>query len=207
MTVAGVVLAGGRSRRFGRPKLDAEVDGQTLLDRAIEAVAEVASTVVVALGPSGSVAIRASIERPLILTRDPIAGAGPLAGVATALQVALDGGHDRAIVVAGDMPWLASAVLRAMLAALDDPAVLGAAAIVGGGPRPLPCAVDVPAGLAAATIGLDVGERSLRAWLGRLAVDYLPESTWRPLDPHGATFRDVDLPGDLAADPPTAPPG
>jgi molybdopterin-guanine dinucleotide biosynthesis protein A len=40
--VSGLVLAGGRSSRFGSDKLNAAIDGRTLLERAVDAVLYVA---------------------------------------------------------------------------------------------------------------------------------------------------------------------
>jgi molybdopterin-guanine dinucleotide biosynthesis protein A len=41
------------------------------------------------------------------------------------------------------------------------------------------------------------GERRLRSLFERLPTEVLDESEWRPLDPGGATLRDVDRPEDL----------
>jgi hypothetical protein len=41
------------------------------------------------------------------------------------------------------------------------------------------------------------GERRLRSLFERLPTRALGEGEWRPLDPAGATLRDVDLPADL----------
>ncbi|HSL32578.1 MAG TPA: NTP transferase domain-containing protein, partial [Candidatus Limnocylindrales bacterium] len=49
--VSGIVLAGGAARRFGGDKLAATIGGATLLDRAVTAVADQASEVVVVLAP------------------------------------------------------------------------------------------------------------------------------------------------------------
>ena len=40
-SVAGIVLAGGQSRRMGRDKVAIELAGRTLLQRAVDALAEV----------------------------------------------------------------------------------------------------------------------------------------------------------------------
>ena len=49
--VTGIVLAGGRSTRFGGDKLAAEIGGRPLLHLAIEAVAGVVDEVVVVVAP------------------------------------------------------------------------------------------------------------------------------------------------------------
>ena len=45
-SVSGIVLAGGRSARFGRDKLAESIDGRPLLHLAAEAVATVATDVI-----------------------------------------------------------------------------------------------------------------------------------------------------------------
>ena len=189
--IGAIVLAGGRSSRFGRDKLVEIVDGQSLLDRAILAVAAVASDVVVVIAPGGDRPIPAGAR----LVHDTTAFQGPLAGLAIGL-VALEPDVDRAIVVGGDMPSLIPAVLARLLAALGatvDAAVLD----VDGRPVPLPMAVQRSVALPVARSLVDDGERRLRALPLALRVTVIAEGTWRLDDPGGLTLRDVDVPGDL----------
>ena len=48
--LAAILLAGGESRRMGRPKLTLELEGQTLLARAVRKAQEVADVTVVVVG-------------------------------------------------------------------------------------------------------------------------------------------------------------
>ncbi len=105
-----IVLAGGRSSRFGRDKLSATIDGTAMLDRAIRAVRDVASVVVVVLAPDDPRALPDAVIR----AHDPDAHEGPLAGLAAGLA-ACPREVDRAIVVGGDMPSLRPAVLALLL--------------------------------------------------------------------------------------------
>jgi molybdopterin-guanine dinucleotide biosynthesis protein A len=205
--VSAVVLAGGRSSRFGASKLEAEIEGVTLLELVIRAVAAVASEIVVSLSADISVpdpALGAVPGNPVIrFVRDREAYGGPLVGLATALEAA---SGTRAIVVAGDMPRLHSAVLQAMLDALDpatnpsgrpSPAAIVLAS--DGEARPLPVALTVRAARRAVDETLGAGERSLRAMLARLAVEELAQETWRALDPRAESLIDIDVPADLDA--------
>ncbi|HYN70712.1 MAG TPA: molybdenum cofactor guanylyltransferase [Candidatus Eisenbacteria bacterium] len=121
MRVSAIVLAGGRSSRFGGSKLQALVDGVPLLDLAIRAAAEVADEVIVVGPASGGVALTDLDGLPAAvrveLVRDPVAFGGPLIGLRSGLGAATG---VLAIVVGGDMPRLEPAVLRAMLARLGD---------------------------------------------------------------------------------------
>jgi molybdenum cofactor guanylyltransferase len=189
--VGAVVLAGGRSSRFGRDKLAEPIDGRPMLDHAIDAVRAVATDVVVVVSSgSPSAVVRAGLR----VVGDPVAYEGPLAGLATGLR-ALDPSVDHAIVVGGDMPTLVPAVLRRLIGELDghDLAVLAD----DDGPRPLPMAVVRSTAIDVVERLLDSGERRLRALLQELTMSVLPPAIWRLDDPTGASLRDVDLPGDL----------
>jgi molybdopterin-guanine dinucleotide biosynthesis protein A len=206
--VSAIVLAGGRSSRFGAPKLEAEIDGVTLLEHVIRAVAAVASEIVVALPADPAASEPAVGEVPgdpvIRFVRDPEAYGGPLVGLAAALAMA---SGVRAIVVAGDMPRLRPTVLQAMLEALESPttdanakAVPEAIVITSDGQaRPLPVALRIDAARRAASETLGAGERSLRAMLARLTVRELDPETWRALDPGSETLIDIDVPADLEA--------
>ena len=189
--IGAIVLAGGRSSRFGRDKLAEIVDGQSLLERAIVAALAVASDVVVVIAPGLDRPIPAGVR----LVHDTTAFQGPLAGLAVGLA-ALEPDLDRAIVVGGDMPSLIPAVLARLSAALGatvDAAVLD----VDDRSVPLPMAVQRYVALPVARSLLAAGEHRLRALPLALRVAVIAEGTWRLDDPGGLTLRDVDVPGDL----------
>jgi molybdopterin-guanine dinucleotide biosynthesis protein A len=100
----GVVLAGGRSSRFGRDKALLELHGETLLARAVRILSAIADEVMV-LGPPERSA-QASGARVI---PDERPGDGPLPALATALRE-MEG--ERMIAVATDMPHLNPALLR-----------------------------------------------------------------------------------------------
>ena len=188
--VTSLVLAGGRSSRFGRDKLAERIDGRTLLDSAIDGVTPASTEILVVAAPAAAPDLQA-IAR---LVHDPVAFEGPLAGVAAGLRAA---GELIVLVVGGDMPTLVGAVIDSMLAALD---VAGVEAVVlehEGRARPLPIALRRDPALAAADVLLNDGERRLRALIETLETIVIPESTWRALDPYGMTVRDIDTPADL----------
>jgi molybdenum cofactor guanylyltransferase len=189
--VGAVVLAGGRSARFGRDKLAEPIDGRPMLDHAIDAVRQVASDVAVVGAPDGPTV---DLAPDATVVTDATAYEGPLAGLATGLR-ALQTSVERVIVVGGDMPTLVPAVLTRLLRQLDDHelAVLADEER----PRPLPMAIERAAGLAAVERILARDERRLRALLEDLDVAVIPPATWQADDPAGDTLRDVDLPEDL----------
>jgi molybdopterin-guanine dinucleotide biosynthesis protein A len=190
---SGIVLAGGRSSRFGGDKLAAVVDGVPLLDRAIAAVGEVAGEILV-VGRTGGVAH----DRRVRFVNDPAPHQGPLAGLTAGLAAA---SHERAVVVAGDMPFLDPAVLRMLLADLGDIASGPEAVALGLGPthspQPLPIAVRRSIlDRAAATVA--GGERSLGQFVARLRLHVIPEPAWRAADPAARSLVDIDVFSDLS---------
>ena len=196
--VSGVVLAGGRSSRFGSDKLAARLGGRTLLDVAIAGVAAVASEIVVVIAP-GEERTPGEIDRPVRLVVDPERHGGPLVGLLAGLEAVE---QPLVIVAGGDMPTLSPAVLGAMLRALDASGTGWDAVILAsrGDRVPLPAVLRTGAATTIARQLVSDGERRLRSLFERLPTKALTEGDWRPLDPSGATLRDVDRPDDLLED-------
>jgi molybdenum cofactor guanylyltransferase len=193
--VTGIVLAGGRSTRFGADKLAAQVEGTSVLDRAIGAVATVAGEVIVV----GAAQALPSI--PGITCRtvdDPEPFGGPLQALAGGLRAT---STDLAIVVAGDMPTLVPDVLALLMETLRSSSDVDA--VVLADPRdpsrrqPVPLAIRVAAARMAAGAALEAGDRSLVRLLGRMALVELAAAQWQPLDPEARTLVDIDVPDDL----------
>jgi molybdenum cofactor guanylyltransferase len=189
--VAGAVLAGGASRRMGRDKATLVVSGVELASLALAAAARVADPVVL-VAPEGHPARR--------LAAAPVAdpGRGPLAALAAALA-ALDADH--VLVLAGDHPGLRVELL-AHLVALAGRAEAEAVACRRG-PRLEPLVAvyrRAPAlALARSRLADPAGDRSLTGLLGGLRTLVVEEPQWRPLDPDGRSFVDLDDPADLEA--------
>jgi molybdopterin-guanine dinucleotide biosynthesis protein A len=188
--VTAIVLAGGRSSRFGRDKLAEPIDGRPLLDHAIEAVRPHSTEILVVAAP-GATPILPDGAR---LIHDPVAFEGPLGGLLAGLRAAVE---PVVLVIGGDMPSLVGAVLDSMLVELDAPPVDAVVLEHDGRPRPLPMVVRRERALAAADRLVGAGERRLRAIGEALETRIVPEATWRPLDPDGLTVRDIDIPADL----------
>ncbi|MDP9056404.1 MAG: molybdenum cofactor guanylyltransferase [Pseudomonadota bacterium] len=93
----GVVLAGGKSGRFGSDKALAELNGQTLLARAVDALSGWCEYVVVAG--------RETAPAPT-LPDWPAADMGPLAGLAAALHLARDEGYEAVLSLGVDSAGL-----------------------------------------------------------------------------------------------------
>ena len=197
LAISGIVLAGGRSRRFGSDKLAARVGAGTLLDRSVAALASVAADVVVVVAP-GDDRVPAPSDVPLRIVADPQAHGGPLVGLLTGLE-AVD--QPLVVVVGGDMPDLRPDVLRLLARTLaSEPTIDGVVLRSRGALVPLPAAVRTGAATDWTRRLVGDGERRLRSLFERLPTRILEEGEWQPLDPDGDTLRDVDVPEDLPAD-------
>jgi len=205
--VSAIVLAGGRSSRFGSDKLAAELDGRPLLHHAIEAVAEIADEVVVVGSFHGEPDLPTTCRVPMRVVRDIRPDGGPLVGVIAGLEAAR---FPIASVVGGDMPLLVPSVLEALVdrfaaeAAGGEPNQRGptrltaaAGLLEDGRIRPLPCALRREPALAKALAAFGAGTSRLRALLDALEVTGIPEAEWRILDPDAHSLFDVDSLDDL----------
>lgn len=194
--VSAIVLAGGRSRRFGADKLRVEVDGRSLLEHAVRAVATVASEVLVVVGPGDERELPVA-DRPVRRIFDGEPGGGPLVGLLAGLEAAAE---PIVVVAGGDMPALAPDVLALMIRTLTSAdRTIGAVVLVARGrTEPLPAVLRTGTASDVAGRLLADGERSLQSLFVQLPTRALDERAWRALDPAGSTVRDVDRPSDLA---------
>jgi molybdopterin-guanine dinucleotide biosynthesis protein A len=191
-SISGIVLAGGRSTRFGAAKLDADLAGRSVLDRTIEAIGAACTEVVVVGRPPPGISGPTEATRYL---EDRVPFEGPLVGLHAGLAHAA---HDLVVVVAGDMPFVRGEVLRALLERIARPSVGDAAVLVDHGEaRPLPMALRRLPALDAAEQAIGGGERSLRQLLARLRVETIAEPSWRRLDASADSLIDIDSPEDL----------
>src|SRR2546423_13073836 len=100
-SITGIVLAGGRSSRFGSDKMVVAYRARPLLFHAIESVASVADEIVLVVAPRA--AAPDDLPSGVRLARDEDAYGGPLRGLAAGLAGVTT---DLALVAGGDMPRL-----------------------------------------------------------------------------------------------------
>jgi molybdenum cofactor guanylyltransferase len=159
--VAGVVLAGGASRRMGRDKATMEFDGSTLVERVVGALKQRCDPVFVIAAPGQPLP-----ALPGEVLRDEIRGIGPLLATARGLRAAADAGRQWAFVAAVDMPYLSADLIDTLL----SPATrLGADVVLPWDGRDHYLAGVYRTALAARAAELvDAGERSMRALVDRV---------------------------------------
>jgi molybdopterin-guanine dinucleotide biosynthesis protein A len=191
--VTGIVLAGGRSTRFGRDKLSEPFRGMPLLHHVVLRLAEVCDEVVVVIAPDAEEP-PLPVGAPVSIVRDAREGDGPLAGAYPGLSAVRT---ELALLAGGDMPELQMSVLLEMLKVAVDAPVEAVVLADGERFRPLPAVLRVASARDAAHALLDSGRRRLRDLLDALRVAIVDEETWHALDPDRRTLFDVDEPADL----------
>jgi molybdopterin-guanine dinucleotide biosynthesis protein A len=182
--VGALVLAGGAATRFGADKTRVELGGRTVLARAADAAATVAEQVVVVgpWAPDG----RARTDEPT-----------PRRGPAAALAFGLGRiGAPWALVVAGDHPMLRPELLELLVRRAVDGVADAVVPERDERDEPLVACYRCDVDQVARRL-VDSGERSLRALLGSIHVDRVPEPEWRVVDPDARSFLDIDTPEDL----------
>lgn len=180
-----IILAGGESSRMGRDKAALPLNGKPLLQTVIDAVQPLfAHTLVSVREPRAGIALQQVCDKQT--------GAGPLAGLASALERIAT---PWAFVVACDMPFIVPAVIE-RLAALrgSHHAVVPLAA---GHAQPL-LAFYARSCLPLLRERLACGDRSLMGALKMLDVRYVEADELLPSDPLLLSFIDLDTPHDVA---------
>jgi molybdopterin-guanine dinucleotide biosynthesis protein A len=109
--ITAVVLAGGKSRRFGSDKASALLAGRPMLQWVVDAVAEIAAEVVI-VAAAGQAFPEVACSVPLRIVRDRDDGLGPLAGMVAGFE---ESKSDVCLVVSCDAPLLVPELLRYLI--------------------------------------------------------------------------------------------
>jgi molybdenum cofactor guanylyltransferase len=191
LMIAGYVLAGGVSMRFGRDKALVEIGGKPMLARMLQLLRSVTRQAKIVAAPSKYAAFGAEV------VEDQWPGEGPFGGIITALEDAAGSAArpEWNLIVSCDMPFLT----REWLGFLSERAAKSKAQVVlpdsAHGPEPL-CAcyrTDAAGALRAAFEG---GARKVTDGLKGVATEVLDESGWKRFDSAGRLFWNMNTPAD-----------
>jgi molybdopterin-guanine dinucleotide biosynthesis protein A len=184
--VAGVILAGGKSLRFGQNKAFVAVEGVPLIERVTNVLGSVFHRVVLVTNtPDAYRHLR------LPMFEDLVKGLGPLGGIFTGLS-AID--EEAGFFVACDMPFLSPALIRYMSR------IRGAFHVVvpriRGDIEPLHALYSREC-LPAMRKLIHAGEYQVFRFFQEAAVRYVEENEVRSLDPALRSFININRPQDL----------
>ena len=111
MTTAGIVLAGGGSRRMGRAKAMLPFGPELMLRRVVRLLSEAVNPVVVVAAPGQELP---DLPPAVLLARDRLPDRGPLEGIAAGLRTLQDR-VEAAYVTACDVPLLVPGFVRRVI--------------------------------------------------------------------------------------------
>ncbi|GIW71629.1 MAG: putative molybdenum cofactor guanylyltransferase [Planctomycetota bacterium] len=195
--LGAAILAGGASRRMGRPKALLRLGAETLLERQVRLLAPLVGELLVV--GEGLEAAGVRVPAPARAVGD---GAWPRAGPLAGLVAALENSRARRLWCRGvDMPF----VVPAVLGRLEELAVqaAGCAAVVPldrqGRPQPLAAVYVRELALPPLAAALARGERALLAAVGALQPLWVPAACLEPLDPELLSLRGLNTPAEYAA--------
>ena len=184
--ISGVILAGGKSSRFGKNKALEKIDGVPLIERVIRVMQSVFQHLILV---TNNPAEYSYLELPMY--GDLINDLGPLGGVYTALTVIPD---NTGFFVACDMPFLNRDLILHMVEALDDfdavvPRISGELETLHTlySKRCLPSIRRL----------IDLRKYQIGMFFPEVSVCYIDESRIRYFDPELKSFININKPQEL----------
>ncbi len=183
--LTGVVLAGGKSSRFGRNKALEVLRGKRLIDHGVEMLRNHCDPILVVAND-----LNPYYDIDAVLIQDVIPNEGPLGGIYTGL---LFSPHDWVFVRATDMPFMVPELLDGMLSLRENADVV--APRRGEYYEPL-LALYSRRCIPAIASALEAGERQIVSFYRKVKVRTVPEEDWRAFDPEGRSFWNVNTPED-----------
>jgi molybdopterin-guanine dinucleotide biosynthesis protein A len=191
-SIAGFILAGGKSSRMGVDKGLLEIAGVPMIVRAARLVESVVDAPAVVVGTPEKyrgLGLRA--------IADVWPGCGPLGGIATALRAS---DADWNLIVACDLPyltreWLEYLLQRARDSTEDAVVPVNLTPANKRGAEPL-CAMYHKGSEPAIRRGLERGVRKVTDGLAELRVEMIEPAKWKVFDSDGLLFKNVNTPAD-----------
>jgi molybdopterin-guanine dinucleotide biosynthesis protein A len=186
---AAIVVAGGKSTRFGRDKASELLLGLPMLQRVLDRLAGRVDEYVVVKRQGQELPGVAAVS--LRIVEDVYPDTGPLGGICTGLETME---APLAIAVACDMPLLQPALIEALLALGQEHDLV--VPMRGGMPEPL-CAVYSKACIGPMQRQLDSGNLKVTGFYGLMTPWFVREEEWRRFDPQGLSFENLNREKDL----------
>ena len=189
-TVAGIVLAGGAGRRYGKPKALVVFAGRPLLDRAVATLAQGGcAPVIVVVGAQADLVTQTCDVSGAVVVRNDEWASGMSGSLALGLSEARRRGATAAVVMPVDQPVVFPELVARLISRWRDGAVVAAAAF--GGEQRTPVLLD-------RSIWHDVAETAEGESGGRAYLRSHPELVELVDCDDVGEASDIDIPADLA---------
>ena len=187
--VTGLILAGGKSSRFGKNKALVEVGGVRLIERVIKVMGSVFKQVIIITNTPDEYAY---LKLPMI--EDLIKGLGPLGGLYTGLESI---SNETGFFVACDMPFLSEPLIRHIVEFRNEfdvilPKIDWKIEALHGlyNKRCLPAIREL----------IDSQQYQVIRFFPKMRVKYLDEAEIRKYDPELKTFFNINEPREMPGD-------
>ena len=183
------MLAGGESRRFGRPKALVDVGGKPMVRRVVDAIGPLAGELVVSVATSEMVSALQPILPEAAFSIDRRSDRGPIEGFRGGFDVAIG---DRVLVAPCDAPLLRPELYRLFLRSLGRHECVVSKFDVF---DPLRAIYRRP--VVTRILRSDESIASPSALVDRLRPRFVDPDRIRAVDPDLSSFLDVNTQGDL----------
>jgi molybdopterin-guanine dinucleotide biosynthesis protein A len=191
-TVGGIVLAGGKSARMGRPKATLPFGPELMVQRVVRLLRSVVEPIVVVAAPRQDLP---ALPKGIVIAFDEREARGPLEGLLAGLK-AMQPLADAAFATSCDVPLLEPAFVQAVIDRLGDAEI--AVAVEDGFAHPLAAVYR--------TSVLPVIEQLLAAdqlrpayLFDKVPTRRIPVEELRQFDANLATLRNCNRPDDYQA--------
>ncbi len=186
MSLGAVVLCGGESRRMGCSKAWLPFGSERMLQRVVRLVGEVAWPIVVVAAPGRALP---ELAADIAIARDPIAGRGPLQGVATGLATFPDS-VELVYATATDVPFLEPRWITRLAELIGDHDL--AIPFIGERYHPLAALYRKDAFLPVIERLLKADRLRLTSVVDEVKTRYVSEEELRAVDPILGTIRNLN---------------
>lgn len=184
--MVGVILVGGKSRRYGRNKALELFQGERLIDRRVRKIRALFPEVLVITNEP-----ELYLHLDVTVVRDVIPRQGPLGGIYTGLLFAQG---ENVFITACDMPFVRPALIRRMVQLAGDYDVVVPQKKEGLEPLH---AIYSPRCLPHTKKMLDRGELQVISFFPAVEVYRISSEEIGQLDPKGLSFFNINTPDDM----------
>lgn len=185
--ITGIILAGGKSSRYGINKALVEVNGERLIERVVRVMEPIFEHLILVTNTPQEYAY---LQLPMVV--DLIQGLGPLGGIYTGLETISE---EAGFFMACDMPFLNSGLIRHMVETREDfdavvPKIDWKIETLH--------AIYTKGCLPAIRQLIDAREYQVIKFFRKVRVRYLSEEEIRAFDPELRSFFNINRPEELS---------